>query len=116
MRRIVLSVLALGLTAAPSFAVSVNVTCRDFAMAMADEYLGENLVRAEDGAPLGNADQVLIIGAGKAHYVPRYQSGVTKSYLKQRMLHREIYNEEYWRCMRGGNITINVDPSALGDN
>jgi hypothetical protein len=115
MRRIILSAFALGLSVVPSLAGSVNITCRQFAMAMADEYLGENLVRAESGDPLGDESRVLIIGAGKAHYVPRYQSGVTKSYLKQRMLHREIYNEEYWRCMRGGNITINVDPSALGN-
>lgn len=115
MRRIVLSALALGLTAVPALAGSVNITCRQFAMAMADEYMAGKLERAEDGAPLGNADQVLIIGAGKAHYVPRYQSGVTKSYLTQRRLHREVYNEEYWRCMRGGNITINVDPKTLGN-
>jgi hypothetical protein len=115
MRRIILSVFALGLSVVPTFAEAVNVTCRQFALAMADDYLGDDLVRAENNAPLGDENRVLIIGAGKSHYVPRYQTGVTKSYLAQRELHREIYNEEYWRCMRGGDITINVDPAALAN-
>jgi hypothetical protein len=116
MRRIFVSALALGLFAVPSVAATVDLTCRDFARGMADEYMAGKLDRADAGDPVNDADRVLIIAPGRSYYMPRQQNTVMpSSFLKQRNLYVETYNEEYWRCMRGGDITINVDPSLVGN-
>jgi hypothetical protein len=111
MRRTVISIFTLVLTAAPAFAVDQNkITCKAYAQAMADEWSADELVRAEAGDPLGDENRVLIIASGKSYYVPRQQNGVIlKSVGTTIREHKQIYAQEFRRCMKGGNITINVD-------
>jgi hypothetical protein len=118
MRRIIVSALPLFLLATPALAGDSpnKIACKTYAQAMADEWSGAELTRAEAGDPLGNGDQVLIIAAGKSYYVPSHQEGVIAKSVGQRIReHKRVYAQEFRRCMRGGNITINVDGALATD-
>jgi hypothetical protein len=113
MRSIVVSAFALSLFSVSAMAADQNkITCKAYAQAMADDFSANELVRADAGDPLGDADKILIIAAGKSYYVPRQQNGVIlKSVGTTIREHKQIYAQEFHRCMKGGNITINVDGS-----
>ncbi len=111
MRRTIVSAFTLVLFATPALAIDQNkIICKAYAQAMADEWSAGELERAESGDPLGDENRVLIIAAGKSYYVPRQQNSVIlKSVGTAIRQHKQIYAQEFRRCMKGGNITINVD-------
>jgi 3D (Asp-Asp-Asp) domain-containing protein len=112
MRRISMSIFALMLFTAPVLAENGDVACRAYAQAVADDYAAGHIERAEeDSAP--SAGQVLVIAAGKKYYVPRKTNGIIQSVGHLISERKDVYWEEYDRCLRGGDITINL--GSAGD-
>lgn len=111
MRRIVLSAFSLSLFAAPVFADHSDIACRSYAQAVADEYTAGYLERAEEGTK-ADVGQVLIIAAGKKYYVPSKGSSVVTSVYHRMVERKRVFWEEYARCLKGGDITINIQSGA----
>jgi hypothetical protein len=100
------------LTAAtvPSFAATDarKVACRDQASAIADEWAAGDIYRAKaDEEPESN--EVLVIAGGVKYFVPRKGSGVIRPVGQRIYQRKQVYLEEYRRCLRDGEF------SALGD-
>jgi hypothetical protein len=106
-----MSVFSLILLVVPAVADHGDVACRSYAQAVADDYMGSSLERAEEGSRAG-AGQVLVIAAGKKYYVPAAESGVITSVGHKLIERKRVFWEEYDRCVRGGDITVNFSAAA----
>jgi hypothetical protein len=99
---------------APAFAGNsqVQFSCEEFASAISDNYKRDDMQWADD-FDTTQPGKVLVIGAGKKFYIPRYkqpaQGLAPKTVWQNLNEYDDAYNEAYWRCVNATNITINVN-------
>jgi hypothetical protein len=93
--------------ATPAFAVTEarRVACRDLATEVANEWAaGEIYLAADEDTP--EASEVTVIAGGKKYFVPREGRGVIKSVGTRIWQRKQVYIEEYRRCLRDPNFGL----------
>ena len=89
-----------------------RITCRDFALAAADEWAAGFMDRASDH-DVATEDSVVVISYGKKYLMPR-QNNVDGnlrviSVGERIRLRNKVYAEELFRCMHAHSINVQVN-------
>ncbi len=89
-----------------------RITCRDFALAAADDWAAGFMDRASD-QDIATEDSVVVISYGKKYLMPR-QNNVDGnlrlvSVGERIRLRNKVYAEELFRCMHAHSINVHVN-------
>jgi hypothetical protein len=89
-----------------------RITCRDFALAAADDWAAGFMDRASD-EEVATEDSVVVISYGKKYLMPR-QNNVDGnlrlvSVGERIRLRNKVYAEELFRCMHAHSINVEVN-------
>ena len=89
-----------------------RITCRDFALAAADEWAAGFMDRASD-QEVATEDSVVVISYGKKYLMPR-QNNVDGnlrlvSVGERIRMRNRVYAEELFRCMHAHSINVQVN-------
>ena len=89
-----------------------RITCRDFALAAADEWAAGFMDRATD-TDVATEDSVVVISYGKKYLMPRRQNvdgNLRLVSVGQRIrMRNQVYAEELFRCMHAHSIDVHIN-------
>jgi hypothetical protein len=108
----VLSVAVFAAVSLPAQAVTEarHLACRDYATTVANEWAADEIYLVQDDNEMPEASEVTVIAGGKKYFMPREGRGVIRSVGQRIVARKQVYREEYARCLRDASFSLSEIP------